>query len=94
MKLWNIQFEENDLQQIISKVKQPKMDKFRQGNEIHIIEWNTNFICWNLVHPELNQNKIHIQLSEYSPEELSKLKNYLGRYEAFFDACVQYKIVN
>lgn len=69
------------------------MDKMRQGDEVHIIEWNTNFICWNVVHPELNQNKIWLQLTQYTTDELPKLKNYLGRYEAFFDACVEYKIV-
>lgn len=89
----NIQFEDADLEQIISKVKQSKMDARRNGNEIHLIEWNTNFANWNLVHPELNENPIWLQLSKYSPEELVKVKNYLGRYEAFFDKCLEFGIV-
>lgn len=65
------------------------MNKHRQHNEIHIIEWNTNFICWNLLHPQLNENRIWDQLTKYSKHEVALVKAYLGRYEAFFDKCIQ-----
>jgi hypothetical protein len=87
-----LQFEDSDWEQIIEKVKRPQLDKLRRGNEIHIIEWNTGFICWNLVHPELNQNPIWLQLSKYSSDEVSKIKSYLGRYEAFFEKCIEYGV--
>lgn len=94
LKKLGVQFEETDFQQIISKVKQSKLNKKRQGEEIHIIEWNTNFMCWNMVNPELNQNTIWLQLSKYSPQELVYIKSYLARYEAFFEKCQEYNIVD
>lgn len=88
-----IQFEERDLQEIISKVKQDKLNFLRQGDEVHRIEWNTNLCCWNMVHPELNENPIWLQLTRYSAQEVIYINNYLRRYEAFFDKCLEFKIV-
>ena len=69
------------------------MNKHRNGNEIHRIEWNTNFICWNMIHPELNDNIIWQQLSRYSANEVTLINSYLGRYETFFDKCLEYGVV-
>jgi len=94
LKALGIQFEQAELDDLISKIKQPKLDSLRKGNHIHLIEWNTNFGCWNLVHPELNDNNIWKQLSRYSKDEVTKITNYLKRYEVFFDKCTEYGIVS
>lgn len=94
----NFEFEDQDFQELISCIKSEEGEGMKNQRKnlpedaVHLIEFKLGVCSYNIVNPNLNENRIWLQFSKYSQEEQKLLQAMIARFNKVCNACIDAKL--